>query len=336
MEQRQIISTGDRLQLMKLVLLLLLNFHLYASDVLTNYRVHGILNMEKQMDSELSKEEYWKNQVAQRDTTFGYIESFNNVLACDKTQSALHLYSLDQNKTFQFRKKYSAFTGKLKGEKVKEGDLRTPTGIYQIVEKLSKETKLDPFYGPFAFVTSYPNVYDTYRGKNGSGIWIHGLPEQDRDEFTRGCIAINNSSIECLSNNIDISKTLLIIDESEIKKNIAKETFASILAQLYAWRYAWIYDDIKSYLSFYSPEFIRFDGMDKEKFISYKTRIFQKGERKTIIFNDINVIPYPNSSNIYEISFKEFYKSDTFEFTGGKTLIVAFDENRKVKILTEK
>jgi len=76
--------------------------------------------------------------------------------------------------------------------------------------------------------------------------------------------------------------------------------------------------------------------MDREKFASYKTRIFQKGERKTIIFNDINVIPYPNSSDIYEISFKEFYKSDTFEFTGEKTLVVALDENRKIKILTEK
>jgi murein L,D-transpeptidase YafK len=274
--------------------------------------------------------------LADKDTKFGYIEAYSNVLACDKSKSALDFYSVDQNKSFKFKKTYSAFTGKFKGDKIKEGDLRTPIGIYQIVQKLSKETKLDPFYGPLAFVTSYPNVYDTYRGKNGSGIWIHGLPSQDRDEFTRGCIAINNSSIECLDNNIDISKTLLIINDSAIKTDVSKEILTSILAQLYAWRYAWIYDDIDSYLSFYSPDFVRFDGMDIKQFTSYKSRIFKKAEKKSIIFNDINVLPYPNSASIYQITFQEYYRSESFQFSGEKTLVVEFDKNRKIRILTEK
>ncbi|MFA5233346.1 MAG: L,D-transpeptidase family protein [Sulfurimonas sp.] len=321
---------------MRLLLLFFISFNLFASDILTSYRVKGTIDIEKQLDMELSKEEYWKEYLADKDTTFGYIEAYNNVLACDKSKSALDFYSVDQNKSFKFKKTYSAFTGKFKGDKIKEGDLRTPIGIYQIVQKLSKETNLDPFYGPLAFVTSYPNVYDTYRGKNGSGIWIHGLPAADRDEFTRGCIAINNSSIECLGNNIDISKTLLIINDSAIKTDVSKEILTSILAQLYAWRYAWIYDDIDSYLSFYSSDFVRFDGMDIEKFKSYKTRIFKKAEKKSIIFNDINVLPYPNSANIYQITFQEFYRSESFQFSGEKTLVVEFDKNRKIRILTEK
>lgn len=321
---------------MKWTLFLFLTLQLWANDFLTNYRMYGTIDIEKQMDLELSKEEYWRTQVEQKDTTFGYIESYHTLLACDKSQSTLHLYSLDENKTFQLKKKYSAFTGKLKGDKVKEGDLRTPTGIYQLVQKLSKETKLDSFYGPFAFVTSYPNVYDTYKGKNGSGIWIHGLPEQERDEFTRGCIAINNTSIECLNNNIDITKTLLIIDENGIKKEVNKETLTAILAQLYAWRYAWIYDDIQSYLGFYAPEFVRFDGMSRDNFVAYKTRLFQKKEKKKILFYNINLLPYPNTSNIFEISFWERYKSDTLEFDGQKVLVVALDEKGKMQILTEK
>ncbi|MCF6310123.1 MAG: L,D-transpeptidase family protein [Sulfurimonas sp.] len=220
---------------------------------------------------------------------------------------------------------------------MKEGDLKTPVGIYEIVKKLSKDTNLDSFYGPLAFVTSYPNVYDSYRGKNGSGIWIHGLPlEQTRDEFTRGCIAINNPNIECLDNNIDISKTLLIINNSKIKKNISKKMLTSILSQFFSWRYAWLYNDIGSYLDFYSNEFIRNDGMNITKFKNYKTRIFRKIEKKSIIFNNINIVPYPNSDNVFQITFKEFYKSDTFEFTGNKTLIVTVDKNKKIKILTEK
>ena len=321
---------------MKILLIIFLTLNIYASDILTSYRINGIAQIEKEMDLELSKKEYWDKIVQNKDTTFGYIESYNNILACDKSESTLELYSLDGNKSFNYRKTYDAFTGKLKGDKVREGDLKTPIGIYQITQKLSKETKLDPFYGPLAFVTSYPNIYDSYRGKNGSGIWIHGLPAEDRDEFTRGCIAINNSSIECLDRNIDIDKTLLIIDDTKVKQNISKEILSSILSQLYLWRYSWIYDDIDGYLSFYSPDFVRSDGMNMNEFRRYKTRVFKKIEKKTIIFNDINVLPYPNTSNIYQINFKEFYRSDTFKFTGDKTLVVELDKENKIKILTEK
>ncbi|MDT8339313.1 MAG: L,D-transpeptidase family protein [Sulfurimonas sp.] len=321
---------------MKLLLLIFISLNIFASDILTSYRVNGIEQIEREMDIELTKREYWDRVLSDKDTTFGYIEAYSNVLACDKSTSTLHLYSLDENKSFNFKKTYDAFTGKLKGDKVKEGDLKTPIGIYQITQKLSRETELDPFYGPLAFVTSYPNIYDSYRGKNGSGIWIHGLPSQDRDEFTRGCIAINNSSIECLDRNIDIEKTILIIDEENIKQNISKDLLSSILSQLYSWRYSWKYDDIVGYLSFYSPEFVRSDGMSLEEFKKYKTRVFKKIERKTIIFNDINVVPYPNTSNIYQVNFKEFYKSDTFQFSGDKTLIIEVDEDNKINILTEK
>lgn len=320
---------------MKYLALLLILTNLFAEDILTSYRLNGIADIEKKMDKELAKEEYWSGILKDKDTSFGYTESYSNILACDKSKSKLELFTLDKGKDFKSKKKYDAFTGKHQGDKVKEGDLKTPIGIYKIVQKLSKATKLDSFYGPIAFVTSYPNLYDTYRGRDGSGIWIHGLPtEKSRDDFTRGCIAINNSNIECLDRNIDISKTILIIDDTKVKQDVSKKTLASLLAQLYDWRYSWIYDDINDYLSFYSPEFTKDDGMNFKDFKSYKTRIFQKNERKSIVFNDINIFPYPNTSDIYQIDFKEFYKSDTYKFTGNKTLIVKF-ENKKMKILTE-
>lgn len=322
---------------MKLLLLIFISTSLFADDILTNYRINGIDKIEKQMDLELTKEKYWSKHLQNIDTKFGYIESYSNILTCNKDDSTLNLYSTDNNSTFSFQKAYNAFTGKIKGDKIKEGDLKTPVGIYKLTKKLSKETKLNSFYGPLAFVTSYPNIYDSYRGKNGSGIWIHGLPtEQERDEFTRGCIAINNLNIESLATHIDIAKTLLIINSSEIKKDISKEILSSILSQLYSWRYSWLYSEIDNYLSFYDPEFIRNDGMDINKFTKYKTRVFKKVEDKSIIFNNINVIPYPNSDMTFQITFKEFYKSDTYEFIGNKTLIVKIDNNNNMKIITEK
>lgn len=319
--------------LVKIILLSSISLQLFANDILTNYRKNGIQSIQKQMDFELMQTEYWDKQLKNLDTRFGYVESYLNILKCDKSQSTLSLYVKDTNNSYELKKKYSAYTGKIKGDKIKEGDLRTPVGVYNIIKKISK---VDSFYGPMAFVTSYPNIYDKYRGKNGHGIWIHGLPtEQERDEFTKGCIAINNQSIECLDKNIDIKKTLLIISEDGRDKKVSKAMLSNILSQLYKWRFAWLYNDIDMYLSFYSSNFIRYDGINIDNFKKYKKRIFEKNEKKTIIFNDINIIPYPNTKNIYKVLFKEIYKSDSFSFTGNKVLIIKL-EDKNIKIITEK
>lgn len=320
--------------LKNLILLVLFSLSLNANSILTNYRLHGVHDIEKQMDLELGDVKYWNEYLANIDTTFGYIESYSSVITCNKEKSELTLYKQTKNKKFELIKNFNAFTGEMKGDKKKEGDLKTPLGIYNLTKKI---TKLDSFYGPMAFVTSYPNLYDTFRGKDGYGIWIHGLPtEQERDEYTKGCIAIDNSNIESLDRHINIEKTMLIIDNDNVQQEIKKEVLAKILSNLYEWRYSWIYNDINKYLSFYSKDFIRNDGMEYERFTKYKTRIFNKDERKKIIFSNINVIPYPNSKNIYQITFKEYYTSSSFQFEGDKVLMVKVNEGDKFQIFTEK
>ena len=317
----------------KIFFILSFSVSIYANDILTDYRLHGIKNIKKQMDHELTQHEYWKKHLEKKDTAFGYIESYSTLLTCNKEKSELNLYTQDENNQYKFKKKYSAFTGKTKGDKVKEGDLRTPIGVYQLTKKIYK---LDSFYGPLAFVTSYPNIYDKFRGKNGSGIWIHGFPtQQKRDEFTKGCIAINNNNIKGLDKEINIKNTLLIINQSETQNDITKTVLTSILAQLYSWRYSWLYNDINGYLKFYANDFIREDGMNFDRFKKYKTRIFNKKESKSILFNKIAVIPYPNTKNIYQITFEELYKSKNYKFEGEKTLMVRLDDKNKIKIFTE-
>jgi len=319
---------------MKIIFFILFCISLFANDILTNYRLNGINNIQKQMDFELAQTKYWDSYLQNKNTDFGYIEKYSSILICDKNSSVLKLYKRDENLTFHLQKEYPAYTGKEKGDKKTEGDLKTPIGIYNITKKI---TKIDPFYGPLAFVTSYPNVYDKFKGKNGHGIWIHGLPiEQKRDEFTKGCIAIHNSAIKCLEEKINIKKTLLIISKTKTDQHIPKNMLSAILSQLYIWRYSWIYNDIDTYLKFYSKNFIKDNKMNFENFKKYKTRIFKKNEKKTIIFNDLNVIKYPNTDNIYQITFKEKYKSESFSFTGNKTLIIKMNTNNHFEIFTEK
>ncbi|SFV75688.1 Putative periplasmic protein [hydrothermal vent metagenome] len=302
---------------------------------MTEYRRNGIEIIQKKLDYELTKTKYWIHFLQKQDNTFGYIEQYSNVLACNKDRSTLALYSKNSRGKFFLRNKDNVLVGKKRGDKKIEGDLATPIGIYKLVKK--KEQNLDPFYGPLALVTSYPNVYDKYLGKTGHGIWIHGVPEnKERSPYTKGCIALQNNNLKKLDKSIKLGDTILIINQKGVKKKVNRKILAWVLTQLYRWRYAWIYNDLDLYLSFYDKNFVRYDGMKLRQFKRYKKRVFAKKEPKSIIFQGITIIPYPNKKFFYQIMFYEHYRSPSYKFDGEKILIVRLDKKYKMKILTEK
>ncbi|MEA3522164.1 MAG: L,D-transpeptidase family protein [Campylobacterota bacterium] len=318
---------------MKITLALLLSISLYAEDFALLYQSKGVNALIKALDIELTKKTYWDKKLQNIDTRYGYIEGKNSFLTCNKNDSSLHYFKRDKKGNFKKENTFKALTGKINGDKQKEGDKKTPIGVYKLTKKLNK---LDPFYGPLAFVTSYPNLYDRVRGKNGSGIWIHGVPDnKNREKSTKGCIAIDNNDIRCLEEKLDFKNSWLIIDE-HVTFAISKESLASVLSQLFSWRYAWLKSNIDDYLSFYDPSFVRFDGMKYPKFKTYKQRIFKKKEKKDIFFSNINVISYPGSvKNLFQISFHEKYRTYSYHFEGEKTLIVKL-VNNNIKIIAER
>jgi len=320
---------------MKPFLFFLFSLVLMADETLLDiYQKKGSQGIENILDQELASKRYWSNRLQGIDTRFGYFEGIKYLLACDKNASNLKLYTKNDKSNFELDQDFSAFIGKRQGAKRKEGDLKTPIGVYKLVKKLDK---VDPFYGPLAFVTSYPNTYDTVQGKNGSGIWVHGLPiNQERDDFTKGCIAINNSNLEHIEGNINYKEALVYIDQASYPK-VEKEDLVLLLSQLYTWRKAWKENDISKYLSFYNDEFKRNDGLNIQRFAHYKRRVFSKNEYKQIIFSKINILPYPmvEKENVYLLSFNETYRSRSYQFSGEKELYVQLN-NERFSILTEK
>lgn len=302
---------------------------LFSADVITLYKSGG----KKLIEKKTHDAAYWSGTLNNKDLRFGYFERTFSLLACNKEKGLLELYMPDSQKRFSLKKRYSALTGKNNGDKMIEGDLKTPIGIYNLIQK--KKT-VDPFYGPMAFVTSYPNLYDRIRGKNGSGIWVHGVPlSGTRESFTKGCIAINNNDLVQLDQNINPYNTLLIIDSAP-KKPIDSASYSAVLAGLHQWKYAWAYNDLESYLSFYDPSFKRFDGMNLAKFKSFKERIFSKNEIKTITFNNVNIIPYPGDKrNLFLVTFDQIYVSDSHRYEGKKSLLIALKGDKTISILTE-
>ncbi len=114
-------------------------------------------------------------------------------LAADKARKQLFQVETT-NDAPSVTRQFDCIHGRVEGDKQKEGDLRTPEGVYFITHKITQ--KLDFMeYGPHAFNLNYPNPADRLRGKTGGGIWLHSKGQPIQGLTTRGCMAIDQHEI---------------------------------------------------------------------------------------------------------------------------------------------
>ena len=316
----------------RFIIFLLLTLNMYAADMVTLYRYEGINSVEKEIENKLKDATYWQEYLKDKNVDFGYYEFKKYVLVTQKNQSEIAVYEKVDN-DYKLVSKSSVIVGENKGDKYTEGDKKTPEGAYELVQK---RVGLDSFYGPFALVTSYPNIFDQSLDKKGSGIWIHGMPlYSDRENFTKGCIALNNSELETLEKSIDLNKSVLLTYGNDFKK-VTKDEIALVLSSIYKWKDAWKTSDIDGYLSFYSDNFKRSNKTDFTLFKEQKKSVFAKKEQKSIKFINIDLSPYPNSlgKNMFKVLMDEEYTSPSVKFNGKKELFLEI-ANNQVKILSE-
>ncbi|EAJ2746110.1 murein L,D-transpeptidase [Campylobacter jejuni] len=317
------------------LLITLSSLMLYASDLVKIYLNQGLDAVGVAIEKELTQKDFWLSEIGDKNISLGYYDNVAIVLT-NKTDKILRVYSYEDGKIRKDFEQKEIITG-LMGDKKIEGDLKTPVGFYELGRKFNPG---DPYYGPFAFATTYPNLLDKVQGKTGGGIWIHGYPLDGSrlDEFkTRGCIALFNNNLEKFAQVVQDKKVFVMIEEKE-KIRAKKDQIASLLADLFTWKLAWTNSDTNTYLSFYDEqEFKRFDKMKFEQFASMKKSIFSRKEDKKIKFSDINISPYPNLENetMYRISFYEDYYTKNYQFRGDKILYVKIDSKGKMKILAE-
>ncbi|EAH4503045.1 hypothetical protein D1W98_05385 [Campylobacter jejuni] len=318
------------------LLITLSSLMLHASDLVKIYLNQGLDAVGVAIEKELTQKDFWLSEIGDKNISLGYYDDNVAIVLTNKTDKILRVYSYEDGKIRKDFEQKEIITG-LMGDKKIEGDLKTPVGFYELGRKFNPG---NPYYGPFAFATTYPNLLDKVQGKTGGGIWIHGYPLDGSrlDEFkTRGCIALFNNNLEKFAQVVQDKKVFVMTEEKE-KIRAKKDQIASLLADLFTWKLAWTNSDTNTYLSFYDEqEFKRFDKMKFEQFASMKKSIFSRKEDKKIKFSDINISPYPNLENetMYRISFYEDYYTKNYQFRGDKILYVKIDSKGKMKILAE-
>jgi len=96
-----------------------------------------------------------------------------------------------------WEKDYFVTIGKLGVGKQKEGDLKSPLGVYSVTMQIPKQ-QLRSIFGAGALELSFPNALDKKLDISGSGIWLHGVP---KDTYSRapkasdGCLAFANDDV---------------------------------------------------------------------------------------------------------------------------------------------
>lgn len=232
-------------------------------------------------------------------------------LLVDANNSRLFVYQNKNGKLSLLKHVYISH-GKLGVNKVREGDQKTPIGIYQITSRIAKE-KLPDFYGAGALPLNYPNEWDRLHDRSGSGIWLHGMPSTS---FSRpplasdGCVALNNPDMSKLINTVDIGRTPVIIsDQVEwVNATIQNRDRKTAQRMLEQWRHDVENGDLQLLARNYSANF-KPDSNDNLS--TWLSRQYPPvaDPNVSVKLLDLSLFRYPGDDNLIVASFTQTTQS---------------------------
>ena len=235
-----------------------------------------------------------------------------HAVVVDTQKSRLYLYENDNGRP-RFVADYYVTHGKLGADKVREGDQKTPIGVYHVTASLPRQ-KLTDFYGTGAFPISYPNDWDKRMGRNGHGIWLHGTPS---DTFSRppkasdGCVVLSNQDLNALAANLQVGLTPVIISNSIewLSLDDWQTERKSLLSLIEEWRQDWESRDIARYARHYSRKF-QADGFDYQGWIDHKQQVNAGKSWIKVGATNISMLRNPGQEEYVVVTFEQDYRSN--------------------------
>lgn len=238
-------------------------------------------------------------------------------LVVDTRRSRLYLYENDAG-TPRFLADYYVSSGKNGPLKVREGDEKTPIGVYHITASLPRE-KLSDFYGAGAFPINYPNEWDRIQGRNGHGIWLHGTPSNTYSRPPRssnGCVVLANADLTEIARKLQVGITPVII--SEEVQWLSVEDWASersaLDGELERWRADWESLDTDRYLEHYSANFSAqnadLDGWSRHKRLVNSGKTWIK-----VRVSNLSMFEDPGKTGLVSVTFDQEYRSSNLSNT---------------------
>ena len=232
-------------------------------------------------------------------------------IAVDVDKSRLYVLSNESGRLVRIADFYATI-GKAGSGKAREGDQRTPLGAYTLLGSISRE-KLADLYGAGAFPLDYPNTWDRIQGRNGFGIWLHGVPSDTYARAPRssdGCVVVSNPDLKLIEKFITPGRTSFIIAQNIdwVDKDIAGKQSQPLLAAVERWRSDWQALDTPRYLQHYAPTFVS----DTQRLPEWREQKLAVNAAKTwakIDLANFSVVQYPGEKSLVEVTFDQNYQS---------------------------
>lgn len=230
----------------------------------------------------------------------------------DTKKSRLYLYQNNQG-TPRFVTDYYITHGKLGTDKAREGDKKTPVGVYHVTANLPRQ-KLTDFYGAGAFPINYPNEWDRRNGRAGSGIWLHGTPSNTYSRPPRasdGCVVLSNKDLTSISRYLQVGLTPVIISNNVEWMSLDdwQNERANLQKGIEQWRADWESLDVDRYLSHYSRNFTG-SGQNIAQWSEHKRNVANNKEWIKVDTENLSMFRNPGKEEIVVVSFVQNYRSN--------------------------
>lgn len=234
-----------------------------------------------------------------------------HAIVVDATRSRVYVYENNSGEPRLVADYYSTL-GKRGIDKLREGDQKTPLGVYHVTSMIPG-AKLPDLYGWGAFPINYPNDWDRRAGKTGYGIWLHGVPAENYARAPRasdGCIALANDEIAELAKRVRPGATPVVIAERVdwVTPGQLRAERERFMRQLEAWRTDWESRDAQKYLSHYAREF-RAGATDLATWSAHKRRVNAAKSWIKVGLSNVSVLRSAGQDAVIEVTFDQDYRS---------------------------
>lgn len=242
-----------------------------------------------------------------------------HALVVDTAKATLYLF---ENKDGEARyvTDYYVTIGKQGMDKFREGDNKTPLGVYHVTGSISRETLNQQFgskkamdYGVGALPINYPNEWDRLAGRNGHSIWLHGVPFDTYSRPPRasnGCVALTNEDFAALAKNVQVGATPVIIANGiEWATAADMRTLRGDLNQAFeTWRNDWESLNTAKYLGHYSTRFSN-GNYNHQSWTEYKRQVNAGKTWVKVKVENLSMFFYPGDNELAVVTFDQHYTS---------------------------
>ncbi len=267
-------------------------------------------------DEAIARLKAYRNRQATADYVPRYLLQMQpdqqHAIVVDTQRSRLYLYRNDNGRP-RFVADYYVTQGKLGADKTREGDKKTPIGVYHVTSSLPAQ-KLGDLYGNGAYPINYPNEWDKRQGRKGHGIWLHGTPS---DTYSRppkasdGCVVLSNVDLDAVAKNLQIGLTPVIISNSIewLSLDDWQKERATLNKKIDEWRSDWESRDINRYLRHYSSKF-KTNDQTLEQYAQQKRQVNAGKEWIKVKLSNVSMFRDPGAADMVLVTFEQDYQSN--------------------------